>query len=46
MPSDLDRMLNELGVIARPVPAPKPQRPVGATADWKGVWYPDGVIPH
>lgn len=44
--SDLERHLNELGVIARPVPTPKPMRPEGQTADWKGIWYRDGVIPH
>lgn len=43
--SDLDRILNELGVIARPVPAP-PARPAGQPADWRGVWYRDGNIPH
>ena len=44
--SDIDRILNELGVIARPVPAPPANRPAGQPADWRGVWYRDGNIPH
>lgn len=46
--SDLDRILNELGVIARPVPAPPAPtaRPDGPANAWRGVWYPDGNIPH
>ena len=44
--TDLDRMLNEMGVIARPSPAPKPERPASQPAEWKGVWYRDGVIPN
>lgn len=46
--TDLDRILNELGVIARPVPVPPapPARPAGQPADWRGVWYRDGNIPH
>ena len=43
--TDLDRILNELGVIARPVPAPT-ARPDGPANAWRGVWYPDGNIPH
>lgn len=44
----LDRILNELGVIARPAPQQKPQtdRPSGPPATWPGVWYADGNIPH
>jgi len=44
--SDLDRILNDLGVIARPVPTPPPTRPAGDPRDWRGVWYRDGNIPH
>lgn len=44
--TDLERHLNEMGVIARPSITPKPERPMGQPADWKGIWYRDGVIPH
>lgn len=46
--TDLDRILNELGVVARPVPAPPAPttRPDGPVNAWRGVWYPDGNIPH
>lgn len=43
--SDLERHLNELGVVARPAP-PKPTRPAGPPATWRGTYYPDGNIPH
>lgn len=44
--TDLDRHLNEMGVIARPSTTPKPERPAGPPSEWKGIWYRDGVIPH
>ena len=44
--TDLDRILNELGVIARPAPTPPTNRPTGQPADWRGVWYRDGNVPH
>ena len=46
--TDLDRILNELGVIARPAPPPpqrQTDRPDGPTSSWRGVWYADGNIP-
>jgi len=43
--TDLDRHLNELGVIARPAPQPKLEpRPDPRLS--KGIYYPDGNIPH
>ncbi|XAI95339.1 hypothetical protein [Nostoc phage Nsp-JY18] len=42
--TEIERILNELGI--RPAPAPKPERPQGQPADWKGIWYRDGNIPH
>ncbi len=49
--SDLEKFLNELGVIAQPQPKqpkqPKqPVRPEGPPNMWQGVWYADGNIPH
>lgn len=47
--TDLDRILNELGVIARPAttqPKPPTDRPEGPPNTWRGVWYADGHIPH
>ena len=46
--TELERQLNELGVIARPTPTkqPLPDRPSGPPNDWRGVWYRDGIIPH
>lgn len=48
--TDLDRILNELGVIARSAPQPQPKpltdRPDGPPHTWRGTWYPDGNIPH
>lgn len=47
-PADIDRMLAEIGVIARPAPTPAPAltaRPAGHARDWAGVWYPDAEIP-
>ena len=45
--SDLDRILNELGVIARPVPAPPAPtaRPDGPPHTWRGEYYDGGNIP-
>lgn len=46
--SDLDRILNELGVLPRPVPAPPAPpttRPDGPPHTWRGTYYPDGNIP-
>lgn len=43
--TDLDRILNELGVIARPAPQPKPE-PREDPSKSPGIWYPDGNIPH
>lgn len=47
--TDLDRILNELGVIARPIPAPPPPapplRPEGPPHTWRGEYYDDGNIP-
>lgn len=43
--TDLDRILNELGVIARPAPKPKPE-PREDPSKSPGIWYPDGNIPH
>lgn len=46
--TDLERHLNELGVIARPAPitAPAPAaRPEGPSSAWRGIWYPDGNVP-
>ena len=47
--TDLERHLNELGVIARPAPPPPPpqeiERPPGPPHTWPGRWFPDGVIP-
>lgn len=45
MSPDLEKHLIELGVIRRPVPVSIP-RPCGHPSTWKGVWYPDGEIPH
>ena len=42
--SDLDRILNALGVIARPAPTPPPRREDPSKS--AGVWYRDGNIPH
>ncbi len=47
--TDLDRILNELGVIARPAPQPQPQpkpEPREDPSKSPGIWYPDGNIPH
>lgn len=45
--SDLDRILNELGVVARPAPAkPAPTRPAGFPDKWTGIWYTDDNVPH
>jgi hypothetical protein len=47
--TDLDRILNELGVVARPVPAkpaPAPTRPPGFPDKWTGIWYTDDNVPH
>lgn len=27
-------------------PQEQAQRPKGQPCDWKGIWYPDGNIPH
>jgi hypothetical protein len=46
--TDLERHLNELGVIARPAPLPAPAlpaRPEGPPSSWRGIWYPDGNVP-
>ena len=46
--TDLERHLNELGVIARPA-APAPactDRPAGPPSAWRGIWYTDGNVPH
>lgn len=46
---DLSSILNELGVIARPVhqqPQKPVDRPEGPPNTWRGVWYADGYIPH
>jgi hypothetical protein len=44
----LAQELARIGVVlpAAPVPRPAPTRPAGDPRDWKGVWYPDGNIPH
>lgn len=44
--TDLERHLNELGVIARTAPLPRPVRPAGDPSSWRGIWYRDGEIPH
>lgn len=44
MAADIDRILDELGVRAQPTP-PKPSPRPDPRKD-KGVWYPDGNIPH
>lgn len=41
--ADLADFLREIGITK---PEPKPARPAGDPNVWKGVWYPDGVIPH
>jgi hypothetical protein len=38
---DLADFLREIGIDS-PDPAP---RPAGDPSTWKGVWFPDGVIP-
>lgn len=43
--SDLDRVLNELGVIAQPPTKPQPPRRDDPSKS-AGVWYRDGNIPH
>ena len=42
--TDLDRILDTLGVRAQPTP-PKPV-PQPDPNQFKGVWYRDGEIPH
>jgi hypothetical protein len=42
--SDLERILDQLGVRAQPVPAKPAPRPDPRKSP--GVWYPDGNIPH
>lgn len=45
--TDLERHLIELGVIARPAPQPKPDpEPREDPSQSRGIWYPDGNIPH
>lgn len=44
--SDIERILDQLGVRAQPTPTKIAQRPPGQPNDWKGIWYPDGNIPH
>lgn len=43
--TDLERILDQLGVRAQPV-TPPPARPEGPPHSWRGIWYPDGNIPH
>lgn len=47
--TDIERILDQLGVRAQPTPTKQPQptdRPDGPPNAWRGVWYPDGNIPH
>ena len=47
--SDIDRILDQLGVRAQPTtPASKPQlpRPAGTPDQWVGTWHRSGDIPH
>lgn len=47
MTADLERHLQELGVIARPAqpPRPAPARPQEPPHKSAGIWYPDGNVP-
>ena len=45
--TDIDRFLRDMGMAqAKPAPQPATQRPAGKPCEWRGVWYPDGVVPH
>jgi hypothetical protein len=49
--TDLDRFLRDMGLApatqqAKPAQQPATQRPAGKPCEWRGVWYPDGVVPH
>lgn len=46
--TDIERILDQLGVRAQPTPAPTKttDRPPGPPSAWRGVWYPDGNIPQ
>ena len=44
--SDLDRILNELGVITRPVPAPERQPRRDDPSKDRGIWYTEETVPH
>ncbi|CAB4157608.1 hypothetical protein UFOVP681_31 [uncultured Caudovirales phage] len=43
----LDQFLRDMGLApAKPAPQPVVQRPAGKPCEWRGEWYPDGVVPH
>ena len=45
--TDLDRFLRDMGLEqAKPAQQPATQRPAGKPCEWRGEWYPDGVVPH
>jgi hypothetical protein len=48
--SDLDHILDQLGVRAQPTPAKhqpvRPPRPPGPPDSWPGIWYTEETVPH
>jgi hypothetical protein len=45
--TDIERILDQLGVRAQPTPTKQPtSRPPGPSSQWPGIWYRDGDIPH